>query len=67
MNSGVTVLSYNPWSFMDLLSTSNGYKKRYGFVYIDRTDNDLKNLSRIKKDSFNWYKEVIDTNGESLK
>ena len=63
---GVEVIAYSPWSFIDLLSTSNGYKKRYGFVYVDRTDDDVKDLARYKKDSFYWYKKVIETNGENL-
>jgi 6-phospho-beta-glucosidase len=63
---GVEVISYNPWSFIDVLSTSNGYKKRYGFIYIDRTDKDLKKLSRIKKDSFYWYQNVISSNGVDI-
>ncbi|MEQ1976279.1 glycoside hydrolase family 1 protein [Xenorhabdus sp. SGI240] len=67
MDYGVKVISYNPWSFMDLLSTSNGYKKRYGFVYVNRTDEDIKDLSRYKKDSFYWYQNVIQTQGGSLK
>ncbi|MBE8598121.1 glycoside hydrolase family 1 protein [Xenorhabdus sp. BG5] len=67
MDYGVKVLSYNPWSFIDLLSTSNGYKKRYGFVYVNRTDKDIKDLSRYKKDSFYWYQNVIHTRGGSLK
>ena len=41
-------------------------KKRYGFIYIDRTDNDPKQCRRIKKDSFYWYKKVIQSNGENL-
>ena len=61
MHYGVEVISYNPWSFEDLLSTSNGYEKRYGFVYINRTDDDLKDLARIKKDSFYWYQKLIQT------
>ena len=62
MHYGVEVISYNPWSFEDLLSTSNGYEKRYGFVYINRTDHDLKDLARIRKDSFFWYKDLIEKN-----
>lgn len=66
INYGVEVISYNPWSFIDLLSTSNGYMKRYGFVYVNRTDDDIKDLARYKKDSFYWYKKVIQSNGEDL-
>jgi 6-phospho-beta-glucosidase len=51
---------------MDLLSSHQGFKKRYGFIYVDRNDHDIKDLKRIKKDSFHWYKQVIETNGEVL-
>lgn len=66
MDNGVEVISYNPWSFMDVLSTSNGYQKRYGFVYVNRDNEDLKDLKRYKKDSFYWYAHVISTNGADL-
>ncbi|MDO5405869.1 MAG: glycoside hydrolase family 1 protein [Eubacteriales bacterium] len=66
MDAGVEVLAYCPWSAIDLLSTSNGVKKRYGFVYVDRTDDDAKECRRMKKDSFYWYQKVIATNGEEL-
>lgn len=66
MNEGVEVISYNPWSFIDLISTSNGFKKRYGFVYVNRTDDDLKDLNRYKKESFYWYQKVIKSNGTIL-
>lgn len=66
MGLGVQVLGYMPWSALDLLSTSNGYNKRYGLIYVDRTDDDPKTCQRIKKDSFNWYKKVIASNGTDL-
>lgn len=66
ISEGVNVIGYQPWSFMDLLSTTNGFKKRYGFVYVNRTDEDLLDLKRYKKDSFEWYHNVIQTNGGSL-
>jgi 6-phospho-beta-glucosidase len=40
--------------------------KRYGFIYVDRHDDGTGNYSRHKKDSFDWYKKVIETNGEDL-
>lgn len=49
---------------MYLLSSSQGFKKRYGLVYTNRNDHDILGLERIKKDSFYWYKKVIETNGE---
>ncbi|MBD7911240.1 MULTISPECIES: glycoside hydrolase family 1 protein [Clostridium] len=63
---GVNLLGYCTWSFTDLLSWLNGYQKRYGFVYVDRDENDERELKRIKKKSFYWYKDVISTNGEEL-
>ncbi|MED1471627.1 glycoside hydrolase family 1 protein [Bacillus salipaludis] len=63
IGDGVQLFGYCPWSFMDLLSTTSGFRKRYGFVYINRTDDDLKDLRRIRKDSFYWYQGVIRTNG----
>lgn len=66
LEEGIPVLGYHIWSFIDVLSTSEGFKKRYGLVYIDRTDEDLKTLNRYKKDSFYWYQNVIKTNGATL-
>ena len=37
MEEGCEVIAYCTWSFTDLLSWLNGYQKRYGFVYVDRT------------------------------
>ncbi len=66
VTDGVNLLGYCTWSFTDLLSWLNGYQKRYGFVYIDRDEEDEKDLRRIKKKSFYWYKRVIETNGNQL-
>lgn len=66
INDGVKLFGYCPWSFMDLLSTTSGFRKRYGFIYVNRDEEYLKDLKRIKKNSFYWYKRVIETNGEEL-
>lgn len=66
IQDGVQVIGYNPWSFTDLLSTGNGMAKRYGLVFINRTDDDLRDLSRIKKASFYWYSKLIKSNGTDL-
>lgn len=63
---GYPVFGYCPWSFMDVVSSHQGFAKRYGLIYVDRTDTDLKKCERIKKDSYYWYQEVIRTNGENL-
>ncbi len=66
MEYGVEMIAYCPWSAVDLLSTSNGVKKRYGFIYVDRTDDDPKECKRYRKDSFEWYQGVIRENGAGL-
>ena len=66
ITDGAELLGYCTWSFTDLLSWLNGYQKRYGFVYIDRDEYNVKDLKRIKKKSFYWYKKVIETNGQIL-
>lgn len=67
ITDGVNLLGYCTWSFTDLLSWLNGYQKRYGFVYVDRDENEGGSLNRYKKDSFYWYKDIIKTNGSDIK
>lgn len=63
----VDCLGYLMWGPIDLVSATTGeMKKRYGFIYVNKTDDNQGDYSRIKKDSFNWYKEVISSNGEIL-
>ncbi|MGV3028082.1 glycoside hydrolase family 1 protein [Streptococcus hyovaginalis] len=66
ISDGVDMMGYNPWSAIDLISTHEGIKKRYGFIYVDRDEFDLKSLKRYRKDSFYWYQRVIATNGADL-
>lgn len=66
IKDGVDVQGYYAWSFLDLLSTSSGFRKRYGLVYVNRSDHDSGDLRRIKKESFNWYKDVIESNGAKI-
>lgn len=63
---GCDMLGYCPWSAIDLVSTHAGIVKRYGFIYVDRDEFDLKTLNRYRKDSFYWYKKVIESNGKNL-
>ncbi|MBK1812366.1 glycoside hydrolase family 1 protein [Clostridium sp. YIM B02505] len=66
ITDGVELIGYCTWSFTDLLSWLNGYQKRYGFVYVNKDETGDKDLRRIKKKSYYWYKEVIETNGENV-
>jgi len=64
---GVDLLGYTTWGCIDLVSVSTGeMKKRYGFIYVDRDNEGKGSLERRKKDSFQWYKKVISSNGEDL-
>lgn len=64
---GVDVIGYTPWGCIDLVSASTGeMSKRYGFIYVDKQDDGTGTYQRMKKDSFDWYKHVIETNGEEL-
>ena len=65
---GVECFGYLMWGPIDLVSATTGeMKKRYGFIYVDKQDDGIGDYSRKKKKSFDWYKEVIESNGESLK
>lgn len=68
IEEGVELFGYTSWAPIDLISASTSQmSKRYGFIYVDQDDFGNGTLKRYKKDSFDWYKEVIATNGENLK
>ena len=61
------VLGYTPWGCIDLISSGTGeMSKRYGFIYVECDDMGNGTMRRLKKDSYYWYKHVIETNGEDL-
>lgn len=66
ITDGVDMLGYCPWAAVDVVSTHQGYAKRYGFVYVDRDEQDLRDLRRYPKDSFYWYQKTIAENGKNL-
>lgn len=67
IEDGVEVMGYTPWGCIDLISAGTGQmSKRYGFIYVDLDDEGKGTRKRLKKDSFNWYKRVIESNGEDL-
>lgn len=64
---GIPLLGYTCWGCIDLVSASTGeMKKRYGMIYVDKQNDGTGTLARSKKDSYYWYKKVIETNGEDL-
>lgn len=67
VKDGVDLMGYTPWGCIDLVSASTGeMAKRYGFIYVEKYDDGTGTLARRKKKSFDWYKQVIATNGENL-
>jgi len=64
---GVKMIGYTTWGCIDLVSASTGeMEKRYGFIYVDKDNYGNGTLKRFRKDSFYWYKKVIESNGENL-
>ncbi len=64
---GVDLRGYTPWGCIDLVSASTGeMAKRYGFIFVERYDDGTGDFARRRKESFYWYKKVIETNGEVL-
>lgn len=67
IEDGADIIGYTWWGPIDIVSAGTGeMKKRYGFVYVDKDNNGNGTLKRIKKDSYNYYKQIIATNGENL-
>ncbi|MBP2097231.1 glycoside hydrolase family 1 protein [Enterococcus rivorum] len=67
VKDGVELMGYTTWGCIDLISCGTSQmSKRYGFIYVDQDDAGVGSLERKPKDSFYWYKKVIETNGEVL-
>jgi 6-phospho-beta-glucosidase len=67
IDEGVPLIAYNSWACIDSVSLGTGeMKKRYGFIYVDKQDDGTGTMKRIKKKSFDWYKQVIETNGANI-
>ncbi|MBD1383524.1 family 1 glycosylhydrolase [Bacillus sp. IB182487] len=67
IGDGVEIMGYTSWGPIDLVSASTAeLKKRYGYIYVDRDSKGKGTNKRFKKKSFDWYKNIIATNGEDL-
>lgn len=67
IKDGVDLRGYYAWGPIDIVSCSSSeMSKRYGFIYVDIDDYGKGSAKRIKKDSYDWYKKVIESNGEDL-
>lgn len=67
IKDGVDVRGYYPWGPIDIVSCSSSeMEKRYGFIYVDLNNTLEGSAQRYKKDSFYWYKKVVESNGEEI-
>ena len=57
ITAGANVRGYYMWSLLDNFSWVNGYKKRYGFLHVDRAT-----LARTPKKSARWFRDVATAN-----
>ncbi|AOT55804.1 6-phospho-beta-glucosidase [Weissella soli] len=67
IEDGIPVIGYLSWGPIDIVSAGTGeMKKRYGYIYVDLDDFGEGSGERYKKDSFDWYQKVIQSQGQSL-
>lgn len=67
IEDGVDVIGYTMWGPIDIVSSiTSEMKKRYGFIYVNQDDLGEGSKKRYRKDSFYWYKKLIEMNGEIL-
>lgn len=68
IEDGVELWGYTSWGCIDLVSESTKQmSKRYGYIYVDADDYGKGTYNRYKKDSFYWYKKVIESNSIDFK
>ena len=64
---GVDLMGYTSWGGIDLVSAGTGeMRKRYGYIYVDKHDDGSGTYRRSVKKSYDWYRKVIESNGEIL-
>lgn len=63
---GAEVLGYLGWGLIDIPSSHADVEKRYGAVYVNRSNHDLKDLKRVPKKSFYWFQKVLKNNGDEI-
>lgn len=62
IGEGVPVHGYFHWSLMDNLEWHCGTRYRFGLIHVD-----YRTQQRVLKDSAYWYRDVIASDGMSLK
>lgn len=68
LRQGVDVFAYCCWSPLDMVSSGTSeMKKRYGLVYVDQDEYGEGSHERFPKESYEWYRETIASNGRMLR
>jgi beta-glucosidase len=60
IEAGADVRGYHAWTLMDNFEWSEGYRQRFGLVWVDFAE---KARTRILKESGRWYGQVAAENG----
>lgn len=60
-DEGIPLEGYFHWSILDNFEWAEGYKDRFGLIYVD-----YETGKRTPKDSYDWYRRTIETNGREL-
>ncbi len=55
------IQGYFQWSFIDNFEWAEGFSKKFGLVHVD-----YETGERTPKESANFYKSVIASNGENI-
>ncbi len=58
---GIDIRGYFAWSVLDNFEWSEGYNERFGLIHVD-----YETLKRTPKDSYYWYRELMQQNGDNL-
>ncbi|MBY7141747.1 glycoside hydrolase family 1 protein [Virgibacillus sp. NKC19-3] len=67
ISDGVPIMGCLTWGPIDIVSNSSAeMSKRYGFIYVDIDDYGKGTGKRLKKDSFDWFQNIIKTNGKRI-
>jgi beta-glucosidase len=61
IDDGTQVNGYFQWSLTDNFEWGHGYSQRFGLIFVDYPSG-----KRILKDSAYWYRDLIESNGNTL-
>ncbi len=60
VEAGIPVEGYFHWSALDNFEWAEGYRERFGLIYVD-----YETGERVPKDSYHWYARIIASGGRA--